>query len=274
MSHPITVRTMDFGFSEHIDPVFVPEHPEESFVYLGISLVLPHLEPYLIRSMRAASRDIKDPELLEQVRRFCAQEGQHYRQHIRFNEATGAMDVDAIRALDQEIAACFQRYSDTGSVRFNLAYAEAFEAATTAVGLGAFVTGVFDGMTPEAADLWQWHLLEELEHRTVAFDVYEHLSGDYLYRLAVSLFVHLQLTRFSIRAAGAMLDADPDLVSRCGGVRAQRARARSFLGRLGRHTLPGVLRTYLPGYTPHAIDLPDKLLKLARQFSERAVRVS
>lgn len=37
--------------------------------------------------------------------------------------------------------------------------------------------------------LWRWHALEELEHKTVAFDVYQAVGGSYLTRVVVMLYV-------------------------------------------------------------------------------------
>ena len=44
------------------------------------------LEPFIVKSMRRVMDAIKDPELKEDVDRFCRQEAQHYQQHERFNE--------------------------------------------------------------------------------------------------------------------------------------------------------------------------------------------
>ena len=274
MEHDITVRRMNFGFPEAIDPVILPGQPEESFVYMGISAILPYLEPYLIRSMKSASGEIRDPVLKEQVRRFIGQEGQHYRQHIAFNKAAGLQGVAAVRALEQGIAATYTRYTKTRSLRFNLAYAEGFEAATTALGLAAFEINLFDEMNRRPAELWSWHLVEELEHRTVAFDVYEHVAGDYWYRLAVSLFVHCQLTLFSIRVSRALFQANPGLLRRFGGRAARWRRIIALIRKLGRHAAPRVLRTYRRTYSPHEIELPAGIIALARRFSEQAVKVS
>ena len=60
----ITVRRMPFEFDEDVDPVIVPADPEQSFAMVAGSLLLPHLEPYLIRSMKAAEQEIDDPALL------------------------------------------------------------------------------------------------------------------------------------------------------------------------------------------------------------------
>ncbi len=274
MNHDITVRKMDFELPEHIDPVLVPGRPEESFVYMGISLILPHLEPYLIRTMKVAGRELRDPALREQVRRFSAQEGQHYRQHIDYNRATGVLGVEAVKALDREIAEAFARYTKTRSLRFNLAYAEGFEAATSALGLAAFSIKLFDDLSPPSSELWRWHLVEELEHRTVAFDVYERLVGDYGYRLAVSLFVHWQLARFAVRVAGALLRADPALLTQLGGRAGRRRRILRFLRTLGRHALPRLLRTYLPTYSPHRLKIPAGVAELAHRYSAEALRTS
>lgn len=44
----ITVRQMPFEFADEIDPVFIDGDPEPSFAFIAGSLLLPHLEPYLI----------------------------------------------------------------------------------------------------------------------------------------------------------------------------------------------------------------------------------
>ncbi len=85
MLDSITVRRMPFAFEEEIDPVVVEGDLEQSFVIVAGSLLLPHLEPYLIRSMKAAESAIDDPDLLEDLKRFSAQEGQHYKMHMKWN---------------------------------------------------------------------------------------------------------------------------------------------------------------------------------------------
>jgi len=265
---------MDFGFPETIDPEILPGRPEESFAYMGISVILPYLEPYLIWVMKAALPKIRDRELRNQVERFIAQEGQHYRQHIAFNNAAGVSRPAAIRELEVDIEATYARYASSRSLRFNLAYAEAFEAATTAVGLAAFETNLFDDMHATPADIWQWHLIEELEHRTVAFDVYRHMFDDYRYRVAVSAFVHGQLVRFAARVAKVLLAEEPDRVTRLGGREAQRQRMAEFTARFGRRTLPKLAHTYLPHYTPHNIAMPARLATLAERYAQRAVKTS
>ena len=276
MGHAIPVRKLDFRFPPSIDPVIMPGSPEESFFYMGLSAILPHLEPYLIRTMRSAlaSGELRDAALEDQVKRFIGQEGQHYRQHIAFNRAAGLHDVAEVRALQREIGQTYRRYTKTRPLRFNLAYAEGFEAATTALGLAVFAIRLFDEMNPRPAEIWRWHLVEELEHRTVAFDVYERVAGDYAYRLGVSLFVHAQLTRFAIRVARAMLRASPELLEQFGGPAARRRRVRAFARKLGRHALPRILRSYRLRYSPHALTLPPELVALGRRFSAQAIKLS
>ena len=130
--HDITVRRMGFEFPEEIDPVFMPGDPEESYATIGLSLLLPHLEPYLIRTMKVARKQIHDPDLLQDLERFSAQEGQHYREHMRFNAALRLRKFPGLAALEAELSEDYQRFSHERPLRFNLAYAEGFEALTTA----------------------------------------------------------------------------------------------------------------------------------------------
>ena len=68
-------------------------------------------------------------------------------------------------------------------MRFNLAYAEGFEALTmTAIKHMMEPDGFGEDLSP-IMQMWEWHFVEELEHCTAAFDVYDHVCGGYFYRL-------------------------------------------------------------------------------------------
>ena len=268
----ITVRRIDFDLPERLDPIVLEGRPEESYTFVGISLLLPYLEPYLIRTMREARARVTDPALAAELDLFNGQEGQHYRQHMRFNEAIRPAGLEALTALEAEIAADYRRFTATRSLRWNLAYAEGFEAFTTAIARFSLETRQFDGIHPAARDLFQWHLIEELEHRTVAFDVYNHVCGGYFYRLFVGLFAQWHLNQFALRAAGVMQNADPEGFRRkFGGRREAWARLRPFLWLAARRLFPKVFATYLPWYTPHKIALPEDAKELGARYTEMAL---
>jgi hypothetical protein len=266
----ITVRQMHFDFPDDVDPIVVEGDPEHSYLMLGFSLLLPYLEPYLIRTMKEAKPLLRDPQLVEDLEKFNAQEGQHYRQHRRFNDVVRKRLPD-VQALEDGLEADYRRFSRTKPLRFNLAYAEGFEALTTATALFSFEKG-FGPMHPALADLFSWHLVEEIEHRTVAFDVYDHVVGRYPYRLAVGLFAQWHMARFMARAAALGLRSNAGVLERFGGKAARRARTRAH-GRLAlRHLLPRVLKTYTPWYTPHDIPMPPALTALGERYTRRAAR--
>jgi predicted metal-dependent hydrolase len=271
MSHqPIVVRQMDFDFPADIDPVVVAGDPEQSYLMIGLSLLLPYLEPYLIRTMKEAKKQISDPQLIDDLERFSAQEGQHYRQHMLLNDAIRLQGFPKLAEFEKELDADYRRFSKTRSLRFNLAYAEGFEALTTAVARFSFERGGDDNTHPAVAALYQWHLIEELEHRTVAFDVYDHVSGGYLYRLVAGLYAQWHMSSFIRRVTRYMLEADPEAVERCGGQANLEARRRKTAPEVRKLLLPKLLKTYSPRYTPHDIPFEAELQEMAAQFSAMA----
>jgi predicted metal-dependent hydrolase len=81
MLDKITVRKTAFEFPDDIDPVFMDGDHKQSFAFIAGSLLLPHLEPYLIRSKKAAEQHVTDPAVLDDLKKFASQEGQHYQIH-------------------------------------------------------------------------------------------------------------------------------------------------------------------------------------------------
>ncbi|MGH0032348.1 MAG: metal-dependent hydrolase [Myxococcota bacterium] len=268
----ITVRQMSLAFPDDMDPVVVPGKPEESFFFLAFSLLLPYLEPYLIRTMKEARRHVTDEALLEDLGKFNAQEGQHYKQHARFNEIVRAQGFPELLAIEKDLDDDYQRFSREKALRFNLAYAEGFEAFTTAMARVSFERGM-DEMHPALRELYTWHLVEEFEHRTVAFDVYEHVVGDYLYRLRVGLFAQWHMLRWCLRAQRYMLGADRGLLERHGGAAGRRRRAWEQIRTRAPKLLARVLPTYTPWYTPHRIEMPEGMQALQDRYDAMALRL-
>lgn len=269
----ITVRQMDLEFPDDMDPVVVEGNPEESCFFLAFSLLLPYLEPYLIRTMKEAKPLVRDEKLLDDLAKFNAQEGQHFRQHAKFNQVIRSKGFPQLAGLEQALSDDYHRFSREKPLKFNLAYAEGFEAFTTATARFSFEQGL-DGMHPALRDLFTWHLVEEFEHRTVAFDVYDQVVGDYFYRLRVGLFAQWHMLRWCNRTARYLMRSTPALVERYGGAAGRRMRARRQLRLFARNLLPKVLPTYLPGYTPHAIRMPEGMQELQDRYDAMAVRRS
>lgn len=266
----ITVRRMRFDLPKHLDRVFIDGEPEESAINLALSLLLPYLEPYLIRTMRAARPRISDPDLLADLDKFVAQEGQHYRQHTAFNALFDAREIPAIRRLEEELDADYRRFTKDKSLAWNLAYAEGFEAFTTAMAR-VFVDEDKSKWSPAALDLFLWHLVEELEHRCVAFDVYDRVAGGYAHRLGVGTFAQAHLFRFMARASAALLDAEPRMATTFGGEAGRKAREPRLRRLLFVKLLPKVIATWSPWYTPHDIAMPDAVRELAIRYTESAI---
>ena len=267
----ITIRRIRFEYPQGLSAVIVAGKPEESFIDVALSLLLPYLEPYLIRSMRQARPLVKDPRILADLDLFNGQEGQHYRQHIALNEALDIPGKDRVKELEAELSADYQRYTKERSLRWNLAYAEGFEAYTLAMARFSFEIGLFDTMHPAVRDIFAWHLIEEMEHRTVAFDVYNHVCGGYLYRMRVGLFAQWHLNRFLMRTARAMAGVDPvAFKATYGGFYRAWRRQAPLIGKMLTRFLPKLLSTYLPWYSPRRIKVPALALTLGDHYAEVA----
>ncbi len=269
----ITIRQMDFAFPDKLDPIVIEGRPEESYRLLGLSLLLPYLEPYLIRTMRQARKHVRDSQLAEELAKFCGQEGQHYKQHILFNNAFKTFGFERLSEFEAALESDYKRFSGTKSLRFNLAYAEGFEALTTAAAHASFEEGNDPAMHPAARDLFAWHLIEELEHRTVAFDVYDHVCGGYWYRLAAGTWAQRHMGQWINRVARYILESDPRVMADYGGSQGRRRRLRNARKR-ARRVLPRLFRTYSPRYTPHNISFTEEMKAMAKAYSEMAVRTS
>lgn len=268
------IRRMGFEFPDDMDLVFIEGDPAMSYYFVGAWMMLPYLEPFLIRTVQSAMEQVDDPGLREQMTRFCAQEGQHFRQHAKANAVVKRIHPSGPRLaeLEKEVEAEFARWSAEKPLKFNLAYAEGFESMTCAAARTQIEVGMFDYMKEPIRGLMYWHIMEEIEHRTVCFDVYERVVGDYLYRTKMSRFFQKHYLGWCTRFAGAMLEAEPEALKRFDTPEWDALR-KSRLATYRRRFLPRFLGTFMPWYNPAKVALPAGYQQARETFTALAASV-
>lgn len=189
MSSPTAppVRRVRFTWPDQVDPRWTPNVPELAIAANAVSLLMPHVEPYIVSTVRKASDGFTDPDLAARARAYAGQEAQHHGQHRRYNDHLIAHYPKLARV--DRLFARFFGFLRRRSTRFGLAFAAGAEAI-------AFVAarwvdgnlGLFRNAEPTAATLFLWHLAEEVEHKEIAWDVYEGSGGGRL-RYAVAVWV-------------------------------------------------------------------------------------
>ena len=173
-----TVRRVRFEYPDDADPIWTPSRPEFACAANSVSLMMPTIEPYFVRSARSAIEHLDDDELARTARHYVAQETQHHRQHVRYNRLLIAR-YRGLGRLDRLIRSVYRRLEQRASDRFNLAFAAASEtmAYSAARWAAEHRQELFADADDRAATLFLWHLAEEVEHKSVAFDLYRHRHG-------------------------------------------------------------------------------------------------
>jgi len=270
--HPITVRTMQFEVpsAEAFDPVYLAGSAALSYYHTAFGLYVALLEPFAVKSFRKVLDQVRDDALREEAERFSRQEAQHYQRHIDFNKAVLAQDYPGLEAKIETLRRDLDRFLGDASDQYCIGYVEGFESYTTQFALRMIGSGLYDHRRthPAYGALFKWHMLEEIEHRKVAFDLYRHLYGHgYWFRARLCLFSQGHMLRFMAQCARLMSSIDV----RRRGERC-RIRARRRL-QLALFPLGMRLRSMLPGYTPHDTRVPAEIAALSEHFTRMAVGV-
>lgn len=269
------IRKMEFGFADDIDLVFFRGDPVLSYGSHAYWMTMPYLEPYLMRSIRAALPVVEDPLLQEQMRRFCSQEGQHYQQHAKVNDILRRSNpaFEKLREIEAELDADYKRFSAEKDHSFNLAYAEAFECMTMAMSRTQMDMRVHDQMQAPIRDLFLWHITEEMEHRRVAFDAYQALGKGYLYRVRTGLWAQRHYLGYVQRFHACFLEADATRVEQLTTPQMVASR-RAFQKEFNRRNTPRLLNTFMPWYNPARVKMPDEFEQARAHYSAAAVSIS
>ncbi len=191
------VRSIRFEYDDSFAPEWHPRLPEFACVANAVSLMMPYAEPYIVKSVRRSIPRL-DADLQAEATAYARQEMQHHKQHRKLNDIVVASNPK-LRRVERAMDKTFSHLLEHRSQAFNLAFAAGFEtlAYTGARWTEKQLGSLFDGADPTASTLFLWHLAEEVEHKSVAYDVFQAVSGKRLTQFVGILVSTLLLIFFA-----------------------------------------------------------------------------
>jgi predicted metal-dependent hydrolase len=274
---------------------WIPEDPYTTHIINVLHLLLPAGERWFVHVYKQVLPYIHDDELRAEVKGFMGQEATHAVAHQNVLHHLKAQGLDPDPFVEQ-IEWLFEQLLGDDTMppfrrkkwlRDRLAVIAAIEHFTAVLGKWSLASPGLDqaGADPVMLDLLRWHGAEEVEHRSVAYDVFVHLDGSYARRVASMVTVAAAFAWIWSRGAKFMVAADPN------GLRPGRGRMtqREFLARFNTAYKKGRLPSlgslvmevpkYLkPSYHPSAHGSTQDALDYlatspaAREFAERNTR--
>ncbi|HEY0324806.1 MAG TPA: metal-dependent hydrolase [Allosphingosinicella sp.] len=191
----ITPRDRRFGRGLAANRWWVANDPVATAFYNALSATFPKGEAFFVESVRAF-RDGADDKLAQEIRAFTTQEVMHSREHVAFNKKAVDAGYD-LTLLEQRVIWRLDIVKSKHPI-VSLAATMCLEHFTAILAHELLRDPRhLANADPEAAALWRWHAIEEIEHKGVAYDTWRHATKDWPHfkRWKVKAKVMLLVTR-------------------------------------------------------------------------------
>ncbi|ERJ19120.1 Putative membrane protein [Salinisphaera shabanensis E1L3A] len=143
----------------------------------ALSLFFPAGERMFIDAVRDYREEIPDPDLKKAATAFIGQEAIHSREHKEYNDLMERQGLPAAQ-LDAFVWSFLDFIKKRTPRSFPLSATIALEHFTALMGNSILdYPETMEGSQEDYKRMWQWHALEEIEHKSVAFDVYDRCIG-------------------------------------------------------------------------------------------------
>lgn len=179
----IRPRTPPVSFEESIPRHWLADAAVPTHLVNGVNLLFPAGERFFIRSVRRYADRIDDPDLQARIRGFFGQEGWHANAHEKFFGVLRAQGyrIDGFIRFYRWVAYGILERAVPAEVRLSITVA--LEHFTAIMAENALRDGLLEQAHPELRGLLLWHAAEEIEHKSVAFDVLKKVNPSYGLRM-------------------------------------------------------------------------------------------
>lgn len=234
-----------------------------SHLVAALSGVIPPGERFFADAVRRHRNEVDGP-LRRQIAGFVGQEHLHQREHDAFNHALAALGYPTA-GIDRASAVTFA-LAERLPARTQVAVCAAIEHWTAVIAVHALADDQLADwqLSEDARAFLQWHLLEELEHRAVAFDVMQAIGTSEPERILAMVLAEAMMVPSVVGGFLVSLLRDRDTW--------QPARLVRSLGRFRRSAVarPSFVRGLLAwnrrGFHPDQHDLDDLIERWRTQL--------
>ena len=233
-----------------------------------LSCSFPHVERFFIDAARPFVHAVTDEKLRRELDAFIGQEGHHAQQHRRFNAVMreAGLDTERYERWFEGVLAAMDRVFGPTS---KLALTAAFEHLASVFAAHYLRHTTPSRQAPQEIDaLWRWHAVEEIEHKSVSYDLYHAVQGGYAHRVVMMLGVFPVLTLLVLAAHADLVRRDVGMPARGELVQA----LRYLFGAAGvlRTAVRAVMRYVEPRFHPWDVD-DSALIERSREHYARYV---
>ncbi|MBH1987691.1 MAG: metal-dependent hydrolase [Burkholderiales bacterium] len=208
---PIVPREkLDFGLDGDIAKYWLDNDPFKTRFFDALSTLFPIGEKFFITCVRDFRDRITDPKMLQDIKDFTRQEGQHGILHTQYNNRLKAQGIAVDAILEGQEKRLFGIIRKHFSREFTLGITAASEHIT-AIMADCFVERpeIFAHADERIRALYVWHAMEEMEHKGVAYDVLVDVAqASYRTRIASMLLVTFLFPFHVFRIMSHMLQVD------------------------------------------------------------------
>ena len=194
----IPIRHLNIGFDgKEIDIEFYVNNQFATLFFATLSVFLTYGEDLVIETARHHREFIQDPVLKQRVTSLIGQEAIHSKLHNEFNDAIKELEypVDLYRFLGENFFKyVFLKFPQP--LKLSLMAGIEHFTAVLAEYMMKHEKNFYYTDDAKSRALWMWHMLEESEHKDIAYDVYQLLNGSYPLRASgffLALFTILGL---------------------------------------------------------------------------------
>jgi predicted metal-dependent hydrolase len=173
----LVIRKMPWAFDAAVPFQWQPANPMAGIFGNLFSFFAVPFEQYITNALREAKGQVTDPGVAEEMEAFVRQEGQHswaHRKHMN----TLTKQYPGLKETQREAAELFDDLIATRPTEFHVSYVANIEATFTPL-FKIFLdhrASIFGGGDPRIASLILWHFVEEIEHRSSALTICDHLT--------------------------------------------------------------------------------------------------
>lgn len=202
----LPIRHMDFQFDgKNFDHLFFRNSELASAYFHALSIFLTFGEDLVIDTARYHRQFLTDPLLKQRVTALIGQEAIHSKLHNEFNDTLKdyRYPLNIYRFLADKV---FEYGLKRLPNRLQLSLMAGIEHYTAVIAqfMMEHEEIFYASGDEKQRAMWMWHMLEESEHKDIAYDVYESLSGDYALRMAGFALASYTIV-FLVALGGAMI---------------------------------------------------------------------